>query len=934
MHFIDSLNETRFTLNGAEYLRNYVSAVRAGKVEIFNCYETKDVLVPLSQPGEISVNGSVYDNAMQLQSALQDVIFSRSNLGGSMEGQNNKGRMVSLGRIADTSLEYIAGRANQFRITILETECPVLFTGIRPNGRSSMKYYYLFLGGKGSWGLGGSDVLASHLVMLTSERVTPLLLLSEDNILIHNLGSVRETEFLRTVNSSVWDFRETVTANYFSYGESVSAYKIFSGKPGIYGGDETEFTEKDFELVTDDTVTSSASTPNLAEVLSSGGVAKVTGPFSVTVGSDYEGGNLILDGGEFRAGNSNGFMFSTGGDFRISNGGNISLDCSKIVKLNGGQGFSFEGGSGGSIIAESDKGITISGRAGGINLLGNALGVMIDGQGGKVVINSPNGIELISGMPIQISKPLLLSTSEGAPLVFGQDTQKDPGLIRDGNGTSLRVINGDFRVGGSSFDTMTHIASSLNVGDLTTTRELRSQILTGTGVSGIRSDSNSISIDSGNHDMHINADGDINVGSSGRNTNLTVFRDVNIYGKGGYWFGIQASGPVFNAKEVLVNGLQLANSLSVSSSAGVTLSGTQGLLLSGGKNGIVLQDAPASYKEDYSSKFTERSIVDKAYVDQRTSKLVSVTGDIVDNTDPRNPVVRVPTLTEVLWQDNSTEDVIKIKNIQLHDPSENDYKVIRIDAGKCYMQRTVKGRIAENSFEFSGEQQNFVFPDVGGELATKNWVNDHTTNYTMASPTQSGVTKLYNQLGNQADGAVDQATVTNQLSLKANLVAPVFTGPVTIASGGLTITGGGTSTYMRGDGSAASFVNGVRAATVSGGTSSVALIASGNTIDNAIWQIQNQVKASSAFAIKTASYTAVAADNTLACNGTFTLTLPSTGIVAGKRYLIKNTGTGKITIIVSSGGTIDGAPSFEILTQWSGAEFTFDGTNYLITSVF
>lgn len=934
MYFIDSLNETRFTLNGAEYLRNYVSAVRAGKVEIFNCYETKDVLVPLSRPHEISVNGSVYDDVLQLQSALQDVIFSRSNLGGSMEGQNNKGRILSLGRIADTSLTYVAEKANQFRITILETECPVLFTGIRPNGRSSMKYYYLFLGGKGSWGTGGSDVLASHLVMLTSERVTPLLLFSEDNTLIHNLGPIREYEFLRTANSAVWDFREANTANYFSYGENVSAYKIFSGKPGIYGEGETEFTEEDFELVTDDTVTPGASTPNLEEVLNSGSVASITGPFSVTVGSNSEGGNLILENGEFRAGNSNGFTFSTGGDFRVSNGGTISLDCSELFKLNGGQGFSFEGGSGGSILAEPGKGITVSGRGGGINLLGNALGVVIDGQGGKVVINSPNGIELNSGEPIRIEAPLQLTSQESAPLVFGQDYQKDPALIRESDGSAIRVFNGKLRVGGSSFDTDTDIASKLTVGNLITAWEVRSQMLTGTGPSG-HSDSNSIYLDAANHDMLINAEGDITIGSSANESNLTIFRDVNIYGKGGYWFGVQAGGPIFNAKEVLVNGLPLATQLTISSSAGVTLSGTQGLLLTGGKNGIILQDAPAQYKEDYSSKFSDRSIVDKAYVDRRTSRLVSVTGDIVDNTDPQNPIVRVPSLTQILSEGNISNDVIKIKNIQLHDPSDDDYKVIRINSGKCYMQRTAKGKIVENSFEFSGELQNFVFPENGGELATREWVGNYAKlTSPIASSTGSGVTKLYNQLGSQTDGTIDQATITNQFSLKANSATPVFTGPVTISSGGLSITGGGTSTYMRGDGSAASFTNAVRGATISAGTSSIALIASGSTIDNAIWQIQNQVKAVSAFTTKSAAYTATAADNTIACNGTFTITLPSTGIVAGKRYLVKSTGTGKITIIISSAGTIDGAPSFEVSTQWSGAEFTFDGTNYLITSVF
>ena len=50
------------------------------------------------------------------------------------------------------------------------------------------------------------------------------------------------------------------------------------------------------------------------------------------------------------------------------------------------------------------------------------------------------------------------------------------------------------------------------------------------------------------------------------------------------------------------------------------------------------------------------------------------------------------------------------------------------------------------------------------------------------------------------------------------------------------------------------------------------------------------------------------AGNTITCNGTFTVTLPSVNAVhAGDDVIIKNIGSGTITIATTSSQTIDGA---------------------------
>lgn len=79
---------------------------------------------------------------------------------------------------------------------------------------------------------------------------------------------------------------------------------------------------------------------------------------------------------------------------------------------------------------------------------------------------------------------------------------------------------------------------------------------------------------------------------------------------------------------------------------------------------------------------------------------------------------------------------------------------------------------------------------------------------------------------------------------------------------------------------------------------------------------------------KVTTYTATNADGTINCNGTFTLTLPTTSLPVGKFLRIKNIGVGTIT--VASAANIDGSPSQTITTQYSGFDVQWDGTTWWI----
>lgn len=73
---------------------------------------------------------------------------------------------------------------------------------------------------------------------------------------------------------------------------------------------------------------------------------------------------------------------------------------------------------------------------------------------------------------------------------------------------------------------------------------------------------------------------------------------------------------------------------------------------------------------------------------------------------------------------------------------------------------------------------------------------------------------------------------------------------------------------------------------------------------------------------------------TIKVSGTGTITLSVTVVPDGFEYIIKNVGSGTVTVNVAGGGTIDGVTSKTITGTNAGAKFTRDGTNYLVTGTF
>ncbi|MGV3459917.1 MAG: hypothetical protein ACO1N9_05610 [Flavobacterium sp.] len=78
MNVITSVSDKYFLLNDVRYVRNYLSKPYGNTVEIYNCYDRKDVLVTRTNYNNFTVNGVMYSSVAALQAALLDVIYNRN----------------------------------------------------------------------------------------------------------------------------------------------------------------------------------------------------------------------------------------------------------------------------------------------------------------------------------------------------------------------------------------------------------------------------------------------------------------------------------------------------------------------------------------------------------------------------------------------------------------------------------------------------------------------------------------------------------------------------------------------------------------------------------------------------------------------------------------------------------------------------------------
>jgi hypothetical protein len=85
------------------------------------------------------------------------------------------------------------------------------------------------------------------------------------------------------------------------------------------------------------------------------------------------------------------------------------------------------------------------------------------------------------------------------------------------------------------------------------------------------------------------------------------------------------------------------------------------------------------------------------------------------------------------------------------------------------------------------------------------------------------------------------------------------------------------------------------------------------------------------FTNQTSNYTVDNLDCVINCtSGTFTVTLPTAVGIEGQYYIIKNSGTGVITIDGNGSETIDGTVNRTLSVQYESMTLVSNGVNWII----
>ena len=122
MRTILTVSSTKFSLDGISFFKNYISDVAGEQITIFNCYDRKDIKVDYTHYSEITLNGTVYGNVADLQTALLPVIYTRASLAPSGGGvtefieltdvpasYTGQGTKVVAVKVDESGLEFVTG---------------------------------------------------------------------------------------------------------------------------------------------------------------------------------------------------------------------------------------------------------------------------------------------------------------------------------------------------------------------------------------------------------------------------------------------------------------------------------------------------------------------------------------------------------------------------------------------------------------------------------------------------------------------------------------------------------------------------------------------------------------------------------------------------------------------------------------------------------
>lgn len=278
MTIINTVSDSRFSLNGVQYLKNYISAVRGSRVEVFNCYERADVLLPLTQYSQVSLNGTVYGSAPLLQAALLDVIYSRHNLGlEALPDQDNIDIKKSFRYSAGESTTSILDKINNLGPYSVTEKQSVWFVGrervsildgtpisgpLVPGdaigdldiitANPAIVKYKMINRGKGIYGLGGIQLAASDIELIYSSQATDDELEEDPETDFVSFTLTEEqtiSEWLNVHSPAITiqpqDDGYTIFKGFDSEGAALSY--LWVGEAGTFGMGQTQASATDFQ---------------------------------------------------------------------------------------------------------------------------------------------------------------------------------------------------------------------------------------------------------------------------------------------------------------------------------------------------------------------------------------------------------------------------------------------------------------------------------------------------------------------------------------------------------------------------------------------------------------------------------------------------------------------------------------------------------------
>ena len=172
------------------------------------------------------------------------------------------------------------------------------------------------MGGKGTWGIGGTVVNLAQLQQLSTLSIIPDDITLDEKSKVISLNNITQGQFLTTANATIRDFTDTSKLHYLSYSlDDVLHVKRFIGQPGEYGGEGDLLSDSDFEDITNSNVKPIAVVPTLEEIISRDNI--ITSP--ITTADNNTGSKIEYKGSGIEYESLDGFKTKIGYESNTKN---------------------------------------------------------------------------------------------------------------------------------------------------------------------------------------------------------------------------------------------------------------------------------------------------------------------------------------------------------------------------------------------------------------------------------------------------------------------------------------------------------------------------------------------------------------------------------------------------------------------------------------